>query len=134
MADFVSEKQKRHQKVVENVTADVEEQVTAKQPINHEYTEYTEEQTYQSIESNNIILTDFEAYITSKQCLAPSEFAAIRFVNNQPVAQFHSILAMSDAELEKVRNQPQLSQQIKFVQKLTGIPIPGILWGRVIMP
>ncbi|CAL6101096.1 Conserved_hypothetical protein [Hexamita inflata] len=125
MADFVSEKQKRHQKVVENVTADVEEQVTAKQPINHEYTEYTEEQTYQSIESNNIILTDFEAYITSKQCLAPSEFAAIRFVNNQPVAQFHSILAMSDAELEKVRNQPQLSQQIKFVQKLTGIPIPG---------
>ncbi|CAL6049664.1 Conserved_hypothetical protein [Hexamita inflata] len=127
MADFVSEKQKRHQKVVENVTVDVEEQVTDKQPLNTEYTINTEEQTYQQIliESNNIILTDFEAYITSKQCLAPSEFAAIRFVNNQPVAQFHSILAMSDSEVEKVRNQPQLSQQIKFVQKLTGIPIPG---------
>ncbi|CAL6111876.1 Conserved_hypothetical protein [Hexamita inflata] len=123
LAEIVTEKQNKHKE------SKPEKQGSSKEENETEESEHESdvESEAQQVEiSENVVVVDFEAYIVTKACTSPSEFGAIRFYNGKPVAAFHALLAATASDLEKMENpQTKLGQQMKFIQRLTGIPAPG---------
>ncbi|CAL5996509.1 Conserved_hypothetical protein [Hexamita inflata] len=123
LAEIVTEKQNKHKE------SKPQKQASSKEENETEESEHESdvESEAQQVEiSENVVVVDFEAYIVTKACTSPSEFGAIRFYNGKPVAAFHALLAATAQDLEKMGNpQTKLGQQMKFIQRLTGIPAPG---------
>ena len=70
----------------------------------------------------NVVMIDFEAHLITKHTVYPSEFSAVRIVNQIPVATFHCFMKGREELTEDVLASNY--QQVMYIEQLTGIPQP----------